>query len=717
MIRPSFSLISYVLIFLLFVPFHPCLAQKIPFLTDDDIRMLSNELSGDRAFEHIRVLSQWHRDSGMEGFFNAADYVMQAAHEAGLENVHFIEQTLGHPNYTARSAELWMVEPVEVKLADMADHPVYLADGSHTADVTAELVWIGDAKDDSLTGLDVVGKIVLTNRSPGGAVQNAVWGKGALGVVSYQTSESRNPMDVPDQIAWSRIPLTPPEGKKGTFAFILPPRKGELLKKILQTDQMQDYFATGKRTKGGRIVLKAKVVTEIGKEPGRTGFVEGWIHGSKYHDQQIIITAHLQEEKSSANDDGSGCANILEIARTFNKLIKEGKMPRPLRDIRFWWTDEISSEYKYFQDFPDEPKKFLANIHQDMVGANQRMGSRVQHLIFAPHSRTSYLDAIFESIGNYLILTNNAFLAASRAGGYPRPFTRPLYSTRGTRDGYNARFVPYFNSSDHMCFVEGIIGVPAVATINWDDPYIHSSDDDLYQIDQTQLKRNAFLMGAMAYVLAFADEKTVPLLAGETFAQGEKRLANDLQAAIRVEEGFRKDSITIVSLNGGLKDARLLMEQGILREIRALNSIQVFTRKDREAVSMIEGFIARMQSKATGLMGDLELYQTEMLRNKLPEPQIDSSEIEASKRVPVNPSVLRTYFENRGKINFRGNLHGLMHDEVFNFVDGKRSYYDIYKGVRAEQLAAGSWYYGNVTLEDVVGLLNAAIEAKALTLK
>lgn len=709
--KPAFFLISCAIIILSLFIAETTSAQKIPFLTDDEIRMLSNELSGDRAFEHIRVLSQWHRDSGMEGFFKAADYVMQAAKDAGLENVHFIEQKLDHPNYTARTAELWMVEPVEVKLADMADHPVYLADGSHSADVTAELVWIGDAKDDSLTGLDVGGKIVLTNRSPGGAVQNAVWNKGALGVVSYQTSEARNPMDVPDQIAWSRIPITPPEGKKGTFAFILPPRKGELLKKILQTDQMQDYFATGKRTKGGRIVLKAKVVTEIGKEPGRTGFVEGWIRGTTYHDQQIIITAHLQEEKSSANDDGSGCANILEIARTFNKLIKEGKMPRPLRDIRFWWTDEISSEYKYFQDFPDEPRKFLANIHQDMVGANQNMGSRVQHLIFAPHSRTSYLDAIFESIGNYLILTNNAFLAASRSGGYPRPFTRPLYSTRGTRDGYNARFVPYFNSSDHMCFVEGIIGVPAVATINWDDPYIHSSDDDLYQIDQTQLKRNAFLMGATAYVLAHASAAKVPDFLAETFAQGLKRLAIDVQSAQRRKTEAQQGE------PDGFSDAQLLIEQGIQREVRSLNSTHVFTDNQSFAIKAIDDFVNRMKQKEKDLMADINAIFNPAGSDVTSTPILGGQELAATYKIPTNPQSLKTYFENRGKINFRGNLHSLMRDEVFNFVDGKRSYYDIYKAVRAEQLAGGSWYYGNVTLEDVVGLLDAAVEAKALVLK
>ena len=375
--------------------------------------------------------------------------------------------------------------------------------------------------------------------------------------------------------------------------------------------------------------------------------------------------------------------------------------------MRFWWTDEISSEYKYFKDNPDEPKKFLANVHQDMVGANLTMGSRVQHIILAPHSRTSYLDAIYESVGNFLILTNNPFLAASRSGGYPRPFTRPIYSTRGTRDGYNARFVPYFNSSDHMCFVEGIIGVPAVATINWDDPYIHSSDDDLYQIDQTQLHRNQYLTAATAYVLAFATETSVPLFTGETFAQGERRLANDMEMAVR----------TLSSSTDGWQDAFALIEQGVQREVRALRSAKVFAGSNPAATQTIDELTTRMGMKEPMLLGDLKTYYRQLHGNDPSLPQADSLMAAVSKKIPANPVSLKTYFDNRGNVSARTSLHSLMRDEVYNFVDGKRSYYDIYKAVRAEQLAAGTWYYGTVTLSDIVTLLDAAVEAHALVLQ
>ncbi len=169
-------------------------AQETPFLSQDEIRMFINEISGDRAYEHVRWLSHWARERGSDGYFEAADYLVKAAKEAGLEDVKFIEQPTRDSSraYNARSAELWMVEPVEVKLADIGSHVLYLAIDSYDADVTAELVWIGDGSEEALEGLDVAGKIVLTSGQPGAAVRNAVWEKGAVGVVSYPMNNGKS---------------------------------------------------------------------------------------------------------------------------------------------------------------------------------------------------------------------------------------------------------------------------------------------------------------------------------------------------------------------------------------------------------------------------------------------------------------------------------------------------------------------------------------------
>jgi len=687
----------------------PVSAQETPFLNDSEIRMLINELSGDRSFEHIRILTQWHRNSGMEGYFKAADYVIEEAKKSGLEDVKFVEQPLVGPNYTAKSAELWITEPIEIKLADIGDHALLLSDGSHDADLTAELLWAGTGSKEDLEGLDVSGKIVLVNGSPGAAITNAVYAKGALGVVCYTSSEGKNPMDFPDQLAWTRISMTPPEGKKGAFAFNLSPRKGEQLKKMLQTNEMQDVFATGKKTMGGKVVLKAKVDTEIGEAPGRTGFVEGWIRGSKYHDQQIVITAHLQEEQGSANDDGSGCGNLLEIARTLNKLIDEGKIERPLRDIRFWWTDEIYSEYRYFRDYPNEPAKMLANLHQDMVGAKQSIGSRTQHLIYAPHSITSYVDALFESVGQFVIETNNPFITAGRMGGLPRPHSRPIYATRGTHEGFGARFVPFFNASDNLNFVEGAIGVPAVGLINWDDYYIHSSDDDLWQIDATQLQRNAFIITSMAYYLGKSESEELPLLLSETYAQGTNRLANDLQAAFHQIQSQSDTSLD-------WKNANIILEQGIMREERALKSITRLLGTGATIMRQINNVSKQLEGKKKRMMAEITSVYSTVYNAKVPNIELSTQELAATKKVPKNNASLDEYFGKR-KGSVEGvKIHSTMRMEVFNFVDGKRSYYDIFKAVLAESLAAGAWYYGDVTLDAIIKLLDANLDSGALIL-
>ena len=73
-VMPSLEMSHRLLVCALFALTPLAAAQSTPFLSDADIRMLANEISGDRAFEHIRSLSRWHRDSGMEGYFKAADY-------------------------------------------------------------------------------------------------------------------------------------------------------------------------------------------------------------------------------------------------------------------------------------------------------------------------------------------------------------------------------------------------------------------------------------------------------------------------------------------------------------------------------------------------------------------------------------------------------------------------------------------------------------------
>jgi hypothetical protein len=168
----------------------------------------------------------------------------------------------------------------------------------------------------------------------------------------------------------------------------------------------------------------------------------------------------------------------------------------------------------------------------------------------------------------------------------------------------------------------------------------------------------------------------------------------------------------------GWNRASIIVEQGVLREARALDSIRVFAEAGASA-RMIEDMKSQLLS-TNSAKSELSKFYSQLHGTNPPQTSVMSdAERAASLKVPSNVAALDAYFANREKIpaSASSKLHGLMASEVYNFVDGRRSYFDIYKAVYAEALAGGNWYYGTVTLEDVVALLDAAVNAKALTLK
>jgi hypothetical protein len=342
-------------------------------------------------------------------------------------------------------------------------------------------------------GKTVSGAVVLTSGPIGTVMNEAVWKRGALGVVAITTARAT---DHPDQISGMRVPSQSPDGSKaGTFGFVLSPREGQRLRRELATSPTP-------------VKVSVKIDATIDPKPAMMSFVEAVIRGTELHDQDIVLTAHIQEERFSANDDGSGLANVLEIGRALKKAIDDGRLPRPRRDIRFWWCDEIGGEEQYFATFPEERRQILANINQDMVGALQSAGSRVQFVSYPPWSRASFLGDVMASILEAIVHGNTGYLAPGQVpqsgfpeGGMPVPglsYTRPILSPLGTRERYDARMIPFHNNTDSMVFNMGVVGITAVTFTNWPDDYIHSTGDDLWQVDSTQLERNAVAIAAAA---------------------------------------------------------------------------------------------------------------------------------------------------------------------------------------------------------------------------
>jgi hypothetical protein len=679
----------------------PAAAQSSPFLPDSLYQKLVNEISGDRAYENVRWLTHYHRTGGSKDFFKAAEWIEAQARAAGLEDVRLVRQKYPGSAWSCASGEAWLVAPEQWKVASYGEVAVSIADNSRTTHVTAELVDVGAGTSDAdYKDKDVKGKVVLASGAASAVHRRAVWEKGALGVVSYQSNRPES-FDAPEQVAWSNIPYEAKgvpgvkDGTPGTFAVMVSPRRGRLL---------QRHAAAG----GARVKID---IESSFAAPSEQAFVEGFIKGSEIHDQQIVLTAHIQEEMTSANDDGSGCANLLEIGRALQRLIADGRLPRPRREIRFWWVNEFSSEDQFFRENQKEPKKLLIDINQDMVGARQSWGGRVQYASRLPWSVPHVLDDVMENVLT-LVRDGNTSLLTNRGTGQPQPYLHEIVAVKGSREPFHARMVPYYDSTDHHAFTPPLIGVPATSLTNWPDEFIHGTGDDLENIDATQLERNAVIVaGVSLYFAGLGDDGIAPL-AAYVAARARSRASADVATAVA----------QIGEAAGDKRDAAYRMGRGLVqhsyrKEMAALASVRRIATPKGRVVEYLAQANKVLEDAMEADLTDLERAYQAIAGKNPPNLELSKDERAMAQKVYTPAADLVAYRDAMAKVEPVAGLHSIMRFEIYNFADGRRSAYEIYEWVAAEAMSAGEWYYGQVKAADVLEALERAQKAGAYTVK
>jgi hypothetical protein len=681
-------------------------AQTSPFLPDDLHQKLNSELSGEIAYDYMRDLTKFHApNGGGEGVRAEAQWVAAKAKEVGLLDVVVHKLPWDGIAWTPISGEAWLVEtvngkPVETRLGSFEATATAIADFSRPTKVEAELIDVGRGTEDiDYQGKEVKGNVVLASGPPTEVEAQAVWKRGALGIVSDYSTRII-PADYPDQIPWSRIhDKAEAKGPEPSFAWMVSYRTGLALRQKLSGRRTTDFMVPDWAAQQSEGPIRVRINIESRIDPdNHQEIVEGWIRGTN-HNQQVVLTSHMQEEKFSANDDRSGVANMLEIARALNKLIAEGKLPRPDRDIRFWWTNEIEAEYAYFAEHPDDRKNIFVNINQDMVGSNQSIGgiSRVQQVTFTPWSRPTFFNDVIESIITALYHGNNSYIAARQAGSATpgSQYPKPIYSALGSRDRYSVELVPFFNSTDHMVFNDAAIGATHGGTTftNWPDEYIHSSADDLWQMDRTTLKRNALAVTALAWYMANVGVADAPaildVVVPAAITRVHRNLANALAISSRVSQFQRMEASQVLSF---ATDRELL----VIDSLRSLDPGNSLEKSLPSATYLVKS--ASTHTAEWVARGTFALSQPDLLR------------------IPTRNPNLNQYIHQIDDIKKVKGLSPLMAYEALNFADGKRNMLDIYAHVRAESLGEGEWYYGKVTPELIQEFFNNAAAVGAVTL-
>src|SRR5215831_5204910 len=502
-------------------------------LSTGQMNAIINEASGERAMHHVLQLVPYQfvrPPSEYQGHFRESEVMATLAKEYGFSNVTIEDYPTGQ-TWQPTVGELWMTTPRPEKIYDLNDIPEAVASTNGNADITGDLVSVGQGTPQEFEGKDLKGKFVLS-LAPNGlaAIYNRAVAAGAIGIVGISAiGAGDRSTDYPDEIVSTTVTAQP-----GTAAWALAPKKARALETLLARGQTVTIHS----------IIKSEQV------PNKQEIVHAEIPGDGSTTQEVAIGGHLFEGyiKQGANDDNSGCALTLEVGRAYLKLIKDGTLPKPKRTINFQWVQEISGTRQWLDAHPDKAKAIIGDLNFDMEALRLTLSRSYWIMQRTPDTFPSYINDVGQSMMEYIAeLTRER--VRYRANGYQPVFN--ITSPNGSNDAFYIKIDQHYGSSDHVTYMQ--YGIPAVMFITWPDMWYHSSQDTPDKQDPTQYKRAAIVAtGALAVVASGGDELAARVT-GENLARGSERIgANE-----RKGTAYLADASSADGLHQAWKDARV----------------------------------------------------------------------------------------------------------------------------------------------------------------
>ena len=636
-----------------------------------------NEISGEQAQLHVQFLAA-NRDRQANEYqdqYFETTYIRDMAKQYGLSDVQ-VDFFPTRDAWDAEEGDLWLVQPRREKIASITLVPTALAQGSKSADVEAEVVYVGLGREADYAGKDVKGKIVLGSGSVGqvfgGAIQRGAVGALGTGSPGINGDAAGATMD---QIGWASVS---PGADRDGFGWALSLRQFLDLREMLE--------------RGQKVVMRAHIRART--YPAKMNVVSAAIPGTDPNAGELILVAHAFETIATpgANDNCTGVATILEVGRALSRLIKDGTLPKPARTIRFLWVPEISGSSAYMFKHPELQDRLIVALNFDMSGANPKTTDSYLRMKMTPDSRPSFLNDLIASLLQFVDQTN-------------------VRSQQGQNAQFNYRLSPVAaitSGSDHSVFNDG--GIPAMQFNYWPDNFYHSSEDRFVYVDPTELRRVGFMAASAFYYLATAGPEQARDLAFEATANGEKWIAEVTRQSVRLlgDDGAR--------LADQFKAAQNKVNGAANRAKGGVASVQALT-KDAGVSGTVKRLSVMLDAARDTNVKLLEAWYTERaaaLGVKPLPPSLTDKEREYSQLIPRR--LFKVYSEEArtrrpaaggggggGRGGQRGaaatpgtpvprRLPGLASSEIANFIDGTRSVLDIYNAVRAEcgNLVVGS---------------------------
>jgi len=483
-------------------PAPAALGRYLPAAASSVIAELRARVDERAAMDLVVFMDRYWRNAANEGFNASIDRIKDRLESSGFaaraaaradEPSLWVEE-FGRAqgwDYSVGTLtlEAGMAKPEEVLLS-REQHRVALCINSFSTPpggVVAPIVDAGQgAAPADYEGKDVRGAVVLGDAGPGRLWQMAVVQRGAIGVVStaLESYIRPGPPDSPndlkprsewDVLQWGSVPYD--ETRRG-FGFKATPRAAARVRA---------------RLKEGPARVKVEVASSVSPGPVRSLVAE--IPGTVKPNERVLLLAHVQEP--GANDNASGCATLVELARAIRQGIRDKRIPAPGRTLTFIWGDEIRASQQWISDHPAEAKQVRYMFSLDMTGENTALTggpfliekapdpTAVWNRPSDPHTEWGYSPVKAESLKGTLL--NDLFLAVCQ------------------RLPWAVRTNPYEGGSDHAVFLRA--GVPSVLAWHFPDRFYHSSLDRPGMTDPVEMKHVGVSVGAAALLLSGATQR------------------------------------------------------------------------------------------------------------------------------------------------------------------------------------------------------------------
>ncbi|WP_134687383.1 M28 family peptidase [Brevibacillus migulae] len=410
-------------------------------------QILTKAIKVDNIYNDIKYLSKKPRVSGTKEEDKAVKYIEKKFESFGLKTE---VQPFEFEKYFGASEVSFTVGEEEI--------PSNALDYTANGNVTAELVYVGLGKAEDLEGVDLTGKIALIQRGDitfAEKLANAVE-KGAEAAVIFNRQGAGDD-DAPfgGTLGGAENGVAPIIGISYNAGMDLVEQleAGESVTATVHVDGSEVRTVTSHNV--------------IATKPAKSDAPET--------DQIVIIGAHHDsvEGAPGANDDASGTATTLELARVMAKMPTDTE----IRFITFGAEEDgLVGSYEYVDSLSeDEQKSIVAMFQLDMVGSRDA-GDLIMYTVD----------------GNPNNVTKYGGDAAERLD-YDVPY------------GQESR-------SDHVPFYEA--GIPAALFIHSpSEPWYHSPEDTIDKISKEKLKQVASIVGAAAYNIAEPNTPALPMKA------------------------------------------------------------------------------------------------------------------------------------------------------------------------------------------------------------